>query len=128
MHTFFETEVSHALFSPPRVEASSYYTPLAMVLATSSSSTSPPQSSPAQLNALQDELRRIDEDVSRSLVKIEKSVQEWREGLKRMVKYLQSMPSSDPPLDGDEGGGRSEAGGGKKSQSLAVVDSLERAV
>jgi len=86
MHTFFETEVSHALFSPPRVEASSYYIPLAMVLATSSSSTSPPQSSPAQLNALQDELRRIDEDVSRSLVKIGKSVQEWREGLKRMVK------------------------------------------
>lgn len=86
MHTFFETEVSRAPFSPPRVEASSYYTLLAMVLATSSSSTSPPQSSPAQLNALQDELRRIDEDVSRSLVKIEKSVQEWREGLKRMVK------------------------------------------
>jgi hypothetical protein len=57
-----------------------------MVLATSSSSTSSPQSSPAQLNALQDELRRIDEDVRRSLVKIEKAVQEWREGLKRMAK------------------------------------------
>lgn len=48
----------------------------------SSSSSSPPA---ALLASLQDELRRIDEDVARSLVKMDKSMETWREGLEKVI-------------------------------------------
>ena len=42
-------------------------------------------SSSALLASLHDELRRIDEDVARSLVKVDKSMEIWRDGLERVI-------------------------------------------
>lgn len=59
-------------------------------MARSSSSSPPPpasssSSSSSFLASLQDELRRIDEDVARSLVKVDKSMEIWREGLEKVI-------------------------------------------
>jgi len=39
----------------------------------------------ALLASLQDELRRIDEDVARSLVKVDNAMETWREGLEKVI-------------------------------------------
>lgn len=49
------------------------------------SSSSSSSSSALLLTSLQDELRRIDEDVARSLVKVDKSMETWREGLEKVI-------------------------------------------
>jgi hypothetical protein len=58
-----------------------------MVPSSSATVSSPPSSSSSALllASLQDELRRIDEDVARSLVKVDKSMETWREGLEKVI-------------------------------------------
>ncbi|KAM3567514.1 hypothetical protein VYU27_010345 [Nannochloropsis oceanica] len=58
----------------------------------SPSPSSSSSSSSALLASLRDELRRIDEDVARSLVKVDKSMETWREELKRVIGCLASAP------------------------------------
>ena len=79
MRTSTLTRLFHYLLTGMAPSSSATATPPSF--SSSSSSSSPT----ALLASLQDELRRIDEDVARSLVKVDNAMETWREGLEKVI-------------------------------------------